>query len=145
VRLKDTQDTVWYKLKDLKESHPVEVAQYAIDNDLDEEDAFRWWVPFTIRKRNRLLKAMKKRYFRTDQMFGVECPKAVARALKIDEESGTTYWRDAINKEMSTVKKAFQILPEGSKPPPYHKFIKCHLSRPVHSNARQGLLLMEAG
>jgi hypothetical protein len=48
VRLRDTQDTVWYKLKDLKESHPVEVAQYDIDNDLDEEAAFRWWVPFTI-------------------------------------------------------------------------------------------------
>jgi hypothetical protein len=67
------------------------------------------------------------RYFRTDQKFGVECPKAVARALKIDEETGTTYWRDVINKEMSTVKKAFQILAEGSKPPPYLKFIKCHL------------------
>jgi hypothetical protein len=41
VRLKDQQDTVWYKLKDLKESNPVEVAQYAVDNDLDEEAAFR--------------------------------------------------------------------------------------------------------
>jgi hypothetical protein len=80
---------------------------------------------------------MKKRYFRTDQKFGVECPKAVARALKIDEETGTTYWRDAINKEMKTVLKAFKIPPEGSEPPLGHKFIKCHLIFDVKAGTLQ--------
>ena len=70
---------------------------------------------------------MKRRYFRTDQNFGIECPKTVARSLKIDEENGTTYWREAINKEMKTVLKAFDILPEGGKQPPGYKFITCHL------------------
>ena len=71
---------------------------------------------------------MKKRYFRTDQKFGIECPKSVLRALKIDEETATTYWQDAIKKEIATVRKAIEILPEGQKPPPGYKFIKCHLS-----------------
>ncbi len=102
------QSTAWFKLKDLKESNPVEVAGYAASNGLAEEAAFRWWVPYTIKKKIRLLKAMQKRYFRTDQKFGVECPKSVARALKIDEETSTTYWRDAINKEMNTVRKEFR-------------------------------------
>ena len=35
VRLKD-HTTEWYKLKDMKESNPLEVAQYAIDNKLED-------------------------------------------------------------------------------------------------------------
>ena len=30
-------------------------------------------------------------------------PKATKRALELDAESGTTYWRDAIDKEMKNV------------------------------------------
>jgi hypothetical protein len=31
-------------LKDLKESNPVEVAEYAVANKIDDEPAFAWWV-----------------------------------------------------------------------------------------------------
>ena len=99
IRLKD-HSTSWMKLKDLKESNPVELAEYAKGNELQFEPAFKWWVPHTLRRRNRILKAMKKRYHRTAQKFGIELPKTVKRALEIDEETGTTYWRDAISKEM---------------------------------------------
>ena len=126
VRLKD-HTTEWYKLKDIKESNPLEVAQYAVDNKLDDEPAFKWWDPFTIRKRNRILKAMKKRYFRTHQKFGIELPKTVKRALEIDEETGTTFWRDAIKKEMNTVMIAFDILEEGAGVPVGYNFIGCHM------------------
>ena len=81
VRTKD-HSTEWHKLKDLKESNPLEVAQCAVDNKLEDEPAFKWWVPHTIRKRNRILKAMKKRYFRTSQKFGIELPKTVKRLLR---------------------------------------------------------------
>ena len=70
---------------------------------------------------------MKKRYFRTDQKFGIELPKTVKRALEIDKETGTTVWADAIRKEMATVMKAFDIQDEGASPPPAHKFIHCHM------------------
>ena len=49
---------------------------------------------------------MKTRYHRTTQKFGIELPKTVKRALEIDEETGTTFWRDALQKEMGTVMKA---------------------------------------
>ena len=126
VRMKD-HSTEWYKLKDIKQSNPLEVAQYAVDNKLEEEPAFRWWVPFTIRKRNRILKAMTNRYHRTVQKFGIELPKTVERALEIDKETNTTFWRDAINKEMKTVKVAFQFLPEGAAKPVGREYIGCHL------------------
>ena len=52
----------WVKLKDLKESHPVEVAEYAKANQLLQEPAFRWWAPYALNTKNRILSAMKKRY-----------------------------------------------------------------------------------
>ena len=36
--------TSWITLKSLKETNPVEVAEYAVDNKIDEEPAFDWWV-----------------------------------------------------------------------------------------------------
>ena len=136
VRLKD-HSTEWYKLKDMKESNPLEVAQYAVDNKLEDEPAFKWWVPFTIRKRNRILKAMKKRYFRTHSKFGIEIPKTVKRALEIDEETGTTFWRDAIKKEMSTVMVAFDILAEGANRPVGYNYMDCHMVFDVKQGSLQ--------
>jgi hypothetical protein len=52
--------TTWVPLKDAKDSHMLEVAQYATNNGLTEEPAFAWWVPYTIRKRDRIIKARKQ-------------------------------------------------------------------------------------
>jgi hypothetical protein len=35
--------------------------------------------------------------------YGVYMPKTVGEALHLDHESGTTYWREAIDKEMKNV------------------------------------------
>ena len=35
----------WVALKDLKESHPVQVAKYAVNNKISSKPAFAWWVP----------------------------------------------------------------------------------------------------
>ncbi len=97
----------WISLKDFKEASPVEVAEYALRNQLIEEPAFKWWAPHVLKKRKRILSAMKRRYFRTHTKFGIELPKTVERALEIDKETGTTFWADAIAKEMKTVFVAF--------------------------------------
>ena len=117
----------WISLKAFKDASPVEVAEYALRNQLIEEPAFKWWAPHVLKKRKRILSAMKRRYFRTHTKFGIELPKTVERALEIDKETGTTLWADAIAKEMKTVFVAFEILPEDKMAPPGHKFIKCHL------------------
>ena len=41
--------TSWHPLKDVKESHLLQVAQYATNNGLAEEPAFAWWVPHTVK------------------------------------------------------------------------------------------------
>jgi hypothetical protein len=110
----------WISLKDFKEASPVQVAEYALANQLIEEPA-----PHVLKKRNQILCAMKKRYFWTHSKFGVELYKSVERALQIDKETGTIFWSDVIAKEMKTVFVAFEILPKDAKASPGHSFLKC--------------------
>jgi hypothetical protein len=37
--------TSWVPLKDLKESNPIEVAEFAVAQNIQHEPAFMWWVP----------------------------------------------------------------------------------------------------
>jgi hypothetical protein len=111
----------------LKDSNPLEVAEYAVNMKLVSEPAFAWWVPHVLKKQHRILKALKKRYFRKHQKYGIELPKTVKRALEIDAETGTTFWRDAIRKEMKAVGKAFKILDEGAQSPVGHTKIEVHM------------------
>ncbi len=54
--------TDWISLKDLKNSNPIQLAEYAIMNKIDHKPAFfRWWVPFVMRKRDRMINKVKKR------------------------------------------------------------------------------------
>ena len=34
----------------MKESYPIEIAEYAVKNGFSDEPAFTWWVPY-IKKR----------------------------------------------------------------------------------------------
>jgi hypothetical protein len=38
----------WIDLKILKESNPVQVAEYAASCDIHEHPAFAWWVPYVF-------------------------------------------------------------------------------------------------
>jgi hypothetical protein len=44
--------TSWQSLKDLKESHPLEVAEFAYMAGIAGEPAFNWWVGWVIKKRD---------------------------------------------------------------------------------------------
>ena len=144
VRWKDGS-TEWVPLKEMKESNPLQVADYAEANQIADEPAFAWWVPWTQKKKKRILKAMKKRYFRTTQKYGIELPKTVARALEIDKETGTTYWRDALEKEMKTVMVAFEFQPEDSNQPVGFTNIPCHVVFDIKAGTLQRKCRLVAG
>jgi hypothetical protein len=119
--------TSWERLADLKESNPVELADYAIAHGIDNEPAFAWWVPYTIRRRNRIIAVVNSRYHKRTHKFGIEVPKTYEDCVRIDNENGNTLWQDAIRKEMSKVRIAFQLLDGGENPPPTFQEIRCHL------------------
>eukprot|EP01082_Thalassiosira_pseudonana_P000070 g27.t1 g27 contig1:60384-63019(+) len=122
--------TSWEKLSDLKESHPVQVAEYAVAQGIAHEPAFNWWVTHVLRKRDRIVAAVKKRnvrYLKKTHKFGIELPKSVAEAYELDRRNGDTKWADAIAKEMKNVRVAFRILPDGERVPQNYQFVHCHM------------------
>jgi hypothetical protein len=68
------QSDFWIALKDMKESHPVETAEFTRARDIADEPAFAWWVPYTLRKRDIILCKFKPRRPRTPHKYGIEVP-----------------------------------------------------------------------
>ena len=138
--------TSWERLADLKESYPIEVAEYAVAQGVDNEPAFAWWVPHVLKKRDRIIAAVNSRYHRQTHKFGVEVPKTIRRALEIDKENGNTLWQDAIEKEMRAVRIAFKILEDKEKKVPVgYQFIDCHMVFSVKLDGFQRKCRLVAG
>ena len=118
--------TSWLPLAAMKESNPIETAEYAVANGLDKEPAFRWWVRKTLRTRDRIISKVKTRYWKRSHKYGIELPKSVRQALAIDARNGDSAWRDAIAKEMKNVMPAFEFRDDDKVPTGYKK-IDCHM------------------
>jgi hypothetical protein len=101
--------TTWNKMKDVKDSYPVQLAEYAVENALEQEPVFRWWVACVLKKRERIIKKVKSSYWAKTHKYGFEVPKTHLDCIHIDKESKDTQWQDAVKKEMKTARPAFEI------------------------------------
>lgn len=120
--------TAWLPLADTKESYPVQVAEYAVAAGIDSEPAFRWWVKYVLKKRDKIISKVKTRYHKRTHKFGIEIPKTVAEAYALDKANGNNLWRDAIAKEMAAVRIAFAIKEPGDDViPPGYQYMDCHM------------------
>jgi len=99
--------TDWVQLKDMKDSYPIEVAEYAKNLGLEHEPAFAWWVPFVVKKKDRLIKKVKSKYWTRTHKYGIRTPKSVEEARKIDAENGNILWMDAVRLGMKNIMVAF--------------------------------------
>ena len=108
----------WIDLKLLKESNPVQVAEYVTARNIADEPAFAWWVPYVLRKRDVIISAVNSRVRRTSHKYGIEVPTSVKHAIEIDRKNKHTFWADALKKEMGNVSVAFEILGQNAKAPP---------------------------
>jgi len=120
--------TTWEKLSTLKGLYPLHVIDYVHLHNLQDEPAFAWWIPMYTQYRDRIIKSVKTRTAKRNVKFGIKIPTSVEDALKIDRETNTTYWGDAIEKEMRNNRVAFQILSPNEKVPQWYKFIRCHMN-----------------
>jgi hypothetical protein len=126
IQWKDGTST-WERLANLKESNPVQVAEYAVANKLAEEPAFIWWIKDVLRRRDRIISKVKARYWKRTHKFGIRVPKSVKEALEIDAEMGTNFWKRAIEKEMANVMPAFKFLEGDENLPVGCQKIDCHI------------------
>ena len=65
------ETTTWMDLKDVKEASPIELAEYAVANQIHDEPALAWWVPYCFRKRDRIISKVKTKYWKTTHKYGV--------------------------------------------------------------------------
>jgi hypothetical protein len=82
-----------------------------------------------MRKRERLISKIMKgktKYWQRTHKYGIELPKSVQEALEIDCRTDTTFWHDAIDKEMKNVMPAFEFSDDDRVPIGY-KHITCHM------------------
>ena len=81
-----------------------------------------------IRKKNRIIAKIKSKYWIRTHKFGIEIPKSVEDAKRIDQSNHNTNWWDAIFKEIKNVCIAFEKYDgKQSKIPPNYTKINCHL------------------
>jgi len=100
--------TTWVTLKHMKNSYPVQLADYAQFKKIDHLPAFAWWVPHVVNKRKSILSKTKSKYWVQTHNFGIEVPCSVDDALRIDKANGNIIWWQAICKEMNNVRPAFE-------------------------------------
>jgi hypothetical protein len=69
----------------MKDSDPLQTAEYAVNNKLVEHPAFAWWVPHVMRKKDRIIKSCQDQALPYQPKVWIEIPKTVERAKQIDE------------------------------------------------------------
>ncbi len=72
---------------DLKESYPVQTAEFAISHGLDQKSAFCWWIPNTLKHCNRIISAIKTRYAKKTHKYGIQVLRNVEEAYLIEKET----------------------------------------------------------
>lgn len=95
-------------LKDMKESYPIQVADYARANQITDEPAGAWWVLDVFQKQEQVSSKVKVKYWQCTHNFGICIPKSVVQAQVIDQENSDTLWWDAIMMEMRNVRPPFE-------------------------------------
>lgn len=100
----------WLTMRELKAAFPVELADYAIEREIQGEPAFAWWVPHVTKKRDAIISRVKSRYWKTTHKFGIRLPKTVQEAFELDRYNNNNLWRKSIEKEMTKAKVAFERL-----------------------------------
>ena len=119
--------TSWVNLRDMKDSFPVEVAEYSVAAGINEEPAFKWWTPYVLKKRDVIVAALSKGMKKASYKYGIRVPKTIKEAYELDRINGNDFWRRAIAKEMSNVQVAFEILEHDQNLPPGYTMCTCHI------------------
>ena len=62
-------------LKYLKQPNPIELAEYEIENIIQEEKEFNWWVCHKLCPRDRMIYKVKAQYWVWIHKFVISIPK----------------------------------------------------------------------
>ena len=125
VKWRDGRDS-WVVLKDPKESNPLQVAEYVQLTKIIDKPAFAWWTEHVLKRRDKIIAGVSARSKKKIHKFGIEVPRDVWHALQLDKENNNTFWADAIRREMSEVRVAFDIKNKDSRIEPVREYLECY-------------------
>ena len=94
-------------LKYMKNSYPVQMANYAVQHRITGDPAFAWWILHVLAKRNRIIGNMKSKYWVQMHKFGVKISKSVQDSKAFDEENVNTLWWYDKCKEIKNIRPVF--------------------------------------
>ena len=92
----------------MKESYPVQLAEYVIEYSLTEEPAFAWWVHYVHKKIEHILSKVKSKYRVQTHKYGIRVPETVQEVIYLDKANGNTIWSYFIMLEMKKIRPAFE-------------------------------------
>ena len=73
----------------MKESYPVQVTDYSVAKGIDNKPSVSWWLPYTIKKRNFIIAAIKSHLKVATHKYGVEIPSSIEHAICLDAINGS--------------------------------------------------------
>ena len=92
-----------------------------------------------------MVRMCSAQYLKRTHKFGLKLPKTINDTYVIDQKNRNTLWQDAIQKEMENVKIAFQIIPDGKKPPNGFQYVNCHMVFDIKMEDLQRKALLAVG
>ena len=78
-------------IENIKEFESYWSDWFALARGIDKEPAFTWWVPYILRRRDRIIAGLNYRVKRTTHKYGIELPRSVDKALRYDKLNGNTF------------------------------------------------------
>ena len=70
VRMKDGNKS-WTPLRVLKKPNPVDIVDYVLSLNINNDPAFSWWVPYTLRKRDFIISSIDSRIKKRTHKYGI--------------------------------------------------------------------------
>ena len=107
----------WVKLSDMKESHPVEMAEFAKEKGNTRGASILLVGTLYPTQKRCDCGAMGVRLRKTTHKYGVKILKDVHHTWELDKRNGNTMWMDVLAKEMFNVGIVFEVLEEKQSAP----------------------------
>ena len=70
---------------------------------IDKEPAFEWWVPHTLKKRQVILAALKKRIRKETHKYGIKSLHVLSMPMNLTEKMETTSGKKALKWKCTTL------------------------------------------
>ena len=96
-------------------------------NKLQDEPAFAWWFPYTLKKGISIISKIKSKFWKKTHKYGIQIRRNVKEAKATDTENGNKLWEESWVMEMTNNRCAFEYYGGNSSELVVYEEITGHL------------------